>query len=107
MGDPTARKLERGMGKPKGWIDTDHSATVRGDLSAEVAELTRMFATFDADARKTVLDSVRGIFNGKQPASSTEAAAERARRLATLGKLDFSHVPGRRKPNAKRKPDAL
>lgn len=38
MGDETARKLERGMQKIKGWMDVAH-ATADGDSSEVLAQL--------------------------------------------------------------------
>lgn len=45
-------------------------------LAADLAEITHMYRALDAAARKSALDSIRGIFNGQQaraqPSSSNE-----------------------------------
>jgi hypothetical protein len=44
LGDDSARKLERGMGKPKGWMDVEH-ATVSADDAKTVDQLKLLTAS--------------------------------------------------------------
>jgi hypothetical protein len=42
MGDPTARALEEGMGKPRGWMDHDHSSAVTDYVLRTAAKIARL-----------------------------------------------------------------
>lgn len=69
MGDKMARALERGCGKPPGWMDADHSgqppviydpeAGSGMTLAAAIAYLGRRLQDVDAMDRRAVLEMLR------------------------------------------------
>jgi hypothetical protein len=75
MGDDIARKLEKGMGKPTGWMDHPHEVTRDGDeseflqtyrgLTAEQREHLAKLATMLAQANRTPGDEPPPAQQGK------------------------------------------
>lgn len=63
VGDDTARKLERGMGREAGWLDHEHPADAQMAIEAEVLQMLRQL-TEESDLRAAI-NAVRGIFNGR------------------------------------------
>lgn len=59
----TARKIEKSLGKPVGWLDTDHSASA---ASVEHAEIPAGWEKLDTDQREQV-ESFIGWLLSKTP----------------------------------------
>lgn len=71
IGDETARKLEHGMGKPKGWMDADHSkAPSFSELNAHEAQLVTLFRKLTDDDRDEILQHINKVFNQRFPTPS-------------------------------------
>lgn len=74
LGDDIARKLERGMSKPKGWMDVEHHQ----DVSARESETLNSLRALTPDQRELVEKQIAEYarLNGHQaPGSGTEAGA--------------------------------
>ena len=65
IGDDTARKLERGMGKKEGWLDADHSAMMFGALNAMEAQLITLFRALTDDDRDDILREANNVFSAR------------------------------------------
>ena len=65
IGDETARKLERGMNKPKGWLDASHDLA----LSERDAEILHSIASLTASQRALLEGQIAEFvrLNGKTP----------------------------------------
>ncbi|HWK72204.1 MAG TPA: hypothetical protein VNS29_15325 [Burkholderiaceae bacterium] len=67
LGTAAARKLETGMRKPVGWMDTDHDdAQIVGRPDAGIsqdnlAELIAIFFEEDDKGRESILDNARAV----------------------------------------------
>lgn len=57
IGDVTARKLERGMGKPLGWMDRDHSlALLFSELNGLEGQLVTVYRQLDEGGKNKLLE---------------------------------------------------
>lgn len=54
VGTDLARKLEKGAGKPEGWMDTSHE-----EINSQENELRLHFAAMDDDAKEALLNIAR------------------------------------------------
>lgn len=71
IGDEAARKLEHGMGKPKGWMDADHSgAPSFNELNAHEAQMVTLFRKLTDDDRDEILQHINKVFNQRFPTPS-------------------------------------
>lgn len=61
IGTDLARKLEKGSGKPVGWMDVLHG----GEVDSEENELTNLFLAMDDDMRAVFLQQARLIVGKK------------------------------------------
>lgn len=73
IGDDTARKLERGMGKKEGWMDTDHAAMMFGALNAMEAQLITLFRALTDDDRDDILRKANNVFSARFKGVSSPA----------------------------------
>jgi len=59
MGNDIARRLENKMGKPAGWMDTDHSAlSIESDLSGREGQLVGLFRLLSDLDQKLLVDDL-------------------------------------------------
>lgn len=56
MGPKLARKLEKGCGKPVGWMDVDHSSIDEGEI-----ELRKIYESMDSELRDLLLHQARRL----------------------------------------------
>jgi hypothetical protein len=63
MGPDVARRLETKMGKPRGWMDTDHSAlNIAADLNGREGQLVGLFRLLtDADQAHLINELTRRL----------------------------------------------
>jgi hypothetical protein len=63
MGPDVARRLETKMGKPRGWMDTDHSAlNIASDLNGREGQLVGLFRLLpDADQAHLINELTRRL----------------------------------------------
>ncbi len=63
MGPDVARRLEAKMGKPRGWMDTDHSAlNIATDLNGREGQLVGLFRLLnDADQAHIINELTRRL----------------------------------------------
>lgn len=63
MGDTIARRLEKKMGKPRGWMDVDHSAlSIAADLNGREGQLVGLFRLMsDAEQVELVNELTRKL----------------------------------------------
>lgn len=59
IGSDLARRLEKGCGKPLGWMDVSHDATVEN-------ELIRLYNNMSVDMREVLLAHARLMVNQKK-----------------------------------------
>lgn len=60
IGTDLARKLEKGMGKPEGWMDTPHE-----EIESKENEMRLLFASVDEQTKDAILMLARKIKEGK------------------------------------------
>ncbi len=73
MGDSTARKLERGMGKPVGWMDVDRSIA-RNHEEADLLDKIRLLSGSQRQAVAKIIEQFASvnIVAGPLPSESDE-----------------------------------
>jgi len=65
IGDDTARKMERGMGKKEGWMDADHTSIMFGSLDPMESQLVALFRVLPQDDRDEILRFTNNIVSAK------------------------------------------
>jgi hypothetical protein len=59
MGPDVARRIEAKMGKPRGWMDTDHSAlSVATDLNGREGQLVGLFRLLRDDQQVELVNEL-------------------------------------------------
>ena len=68
MGNDQARRLETQMGKPRGWMDTDHSALqISSDLNGREGQLVGLFRLLTDAQQVEMVDALTRQLRNPQP----------------------------------------
>lgn len=66
IGDETARKLERGMTKPLGWMDKDHTMPMLfSELNGLEGQLVTLYRNLDDEGRDELLTLANNLFSAR------------------------------------------
>lgn len=76
MGDDIARKLEVKMGKPRGWMDVDHSAlAMASDLNGREGQLVGLFRLLSDVEQIDLVNELTSKLRRAQPPADPAAAS--------------------------------
>lgn len=71
LGDDTARKLEKGMEKPVGWLDKDHSMPMLfSELNGLEGQLVTLYRKLDESGKEDLLSRANELFSERNPQPS-------------------------------------
>lgn len=75
IGDDQARKLESKMGKPRGWMDADHSALhVASELNGREGQLIGLFRVLSEAEQTDLVNKLTRDLREQRPADESSAA---------------------------------
>jgi hypothetical protein len=77
MGPDVARRLETKMGKPRGWMDTDHSAlNIAADLNGREGQMVGLFRLLSEADQAQVINELTRRLKQSPPLTGLREAAE-------------------------------
>lgn len=83
IGDETARKLEKGMDKPNGWMDRDHTlAMLFSELDGLEGQLVTLYRKLDEEGRNALLAHANDLFSKANPEPSHANPYPKVRKTA-------------------------